>query len=368
MREGLADAWDSGKVYGSSSVNISYKGRALKEHTTYWWQVKSWSVSGAESNYSVPQKFLTDERKKDKINYSTTSNWVEVAEDQWYTKNRQSASFENLLPEMTEINSYGNIYADFGRAAFGTLGFTAYSAEPDNVITIHMGERCHDDYSVHKEPGVSNIAYHNTEITLAKGTRYYQVEFPERPPSQYLHTQDLAAHYPEVIPFRCIEISGTPGSFQISDIRQLALFYYFDDEASHFYSSERNLNKVWDLCKYTLKATPFLGVYADGNRERMPYEADAYIQQLGHYAVDREYSISSYTINFLLDHASWPTKWQMHNLLMAWESTSNPTLPGTMPGVLHLPISYRANFLELNPHLPPLKHSVLPHNQAISTH
>jgi hypothetical protein len=33
---------------------------------------------------------------------------------------------------------------------------------------------------------------------------------------------------------------------------------------------------VWELCRYTLKATPFLALYADGNRERMPYEADAH--------------------------------------------------------------------------------------------
>jgi hypothetical protein len=73
------------------------------------------------------------------------------------------------------------------------------------------------------------------------------------------------------------------------------------------------------LSKYTLKATPFLGVYADGNRERMPYEADAYIQQLGHYNVDREFSVARYTAKFLLHHASWPTEWHMHMLMIAWQ-------------------------------------------------
>ncbi|MCK4745937.1 MAG: alpha-L-rhamnosidase, partial [Bacteroidales bacterium] len=111
---------------------------------------------------------------------------------------------------------------------------------------------------------------------------------------------------------------GNSTVYTIDELKQAALFYYFDDEAGSFRSSDENLNAVWHLCKYTQKATPFLGVYADGNRERMPYEADAYIQQLGHYAVDREYTISKYTINFLLDHASWPTEWQMHTLLMAW--------------------------------------------------
>ena len=29
--------------------------------------------------------------------------------------------------------------------------------------------------------------------------------------------------------------------------------------------------------------------------------------------------LAEYTINFLLDHASWPTEWQMHMVLMAWD-------------------------------------------------
>jgi hypothetical protein len=32
-------------------------------------------------------------------------------------------------------------------------------------------------------------------------------------------------------------------------------------------------------------------IYVDGDRERIPYEADAYINMLSHYAVDSEYSI-----------------------------------------------------------------------------
>ena len=51
------------------------------------------------------------------------------------------------------------------------------------------------------------------------------------------------------------------------------------------------LNQVWDLCKYSIKATTFNGLYVDGDRERIPYEADAYLNQLSHYTTDREYAI-----------------------------------------------------------------------------
>ena len=145
------------------------------------------------------------------------------------------------------------------------------------------------------------------------------MKLADRKKSNYLHTQKLAPHYPDVIPFKYAEIQSKSSSFHIDKIKQAALFYFFDDTSSDFKCSDNNLKKVWDLCKYTQKSTPFLGVYADGNRERMPYEADAYIQMLSHFASDREYSIAKYTINFLLDHASWPTEWQMHMVLMAWE-------------------------------------------------
>jgi hypothetical protein len=78
------------------------------------------------------------------------------------------------------------------------------------------------------------------------------------------------------------------------------------------------LNDIWALCKYSMKATSFCGVYVDGDRERIPYEADAYINQLSHYAVDREYALARYTHEYLLDHPTWPTEWLQHSVLMAW--------------------------------------------------
>ena len=124
---------------------------------------------------------------------------------------------------------------------------------------------------------------------------------------------------PEVTPFRYAEIINTPSEISSEHVKQIALFYYFDEKKSEFTSSDNNLNQVWDLCKYTMKMTPFLALYADGNRERMPYEADSYIQQLGHYAVDREYAVARYTLQFLLRNPSWPTEWHMHTVLMAWQ-------------------------------------------------
>jgi hypothetical protein len=40
------------------------------------------------------------------------------------------------------------------------------------------------------------------------------------------------------------------------------------------------LDRVWDLCHYSIKATTFAGVFVDGDRERLACEADAYLTQL----------------------------------------------------------------------------------------
>ena len=78
------------------------------------------------------------------------------------------------------------------------------------------------------------------------------------------------------------------------------------------------LDDIWALCKYSMKATSFCGVYVDGDRERIPYEADAYINQLSHYAVDREYTLARYSHEYLLEKPTWPTEWKQHSVLMAW--------------------------------------------------
>ena len=36
------DVWDSGKVEASQSLNVAYKGPALKPSTRYWWRVTVW--------------------------------------------------------------------------------------------------------------------------------------------------------------------------------------------------------------------------------------------------------------------------------------------------------------------------------------
>jgi hypothetical protein len=124
-------------------------------------------------------------------------------------------------------------------------------------------------------------------------------------------------HIGEVFPFRYAEIEAGVG-FDPASIRQIRVQYPFDDSASAFKASKPILNEVWELCKHSIQATTFCGVYVDGDRERIPYEGDAYINQLGHYCIDSEYALGRYTHEYLIQNPTWPTEWVLHSVMMAW--------------------------------------------------
>ena len=65
-----------------------------------------------------------------------------------------------------------------------------------------------------------------------------------------------------------------------------------------------------------IKATTFAGVYVDGDRERIPYEADAYLNQLSHYTTDRDIQMARDTFDHLMANATWPTEWATHLIFM----------------------------------------------------
>ena len=72
------------------------------------------------------------------------------------------------------------------------------------------------------------------------------------------------------------------------------------------------------MCRYSIKATTFAGVYVDGDRERIAYEADAYLSQLGRLYADGDAQMARDTLDRLLQHPTWPTEWAPHVIFMAY--------------------------------------------------
>lgn len=321
--DGKADVWDSGKVASAQSIAVPYAGSALKPNNSYWWAVRTWNARGEPSPWSERQRFNTGDFNA-KQAWPGESRWAQIdwPDDRkhWVMENREPLDYHPIAPAAVHKAADGSYFFDFGRAAFATLRLTLTSPDDGREIEVRLGEKRVGD-AVDAKPGGS-IYYGLHKLALKQGTHAYDLVLP-RHVSRMPHSLVLPEQMPEVEPYRYAQIIGSPSEIKQDDVRQIALFYFFDDDASAFTSSDPDLNAVWDLCKYTMKATPFMGVYTDGVRERMPYEADALIQTLGHTCVDREYAIARYSGQFLFYHATWPTEWVMQSVLLAYADYLN---------------------------------------------
>ena len=298
LYENKADMWDSEKVKSNRSVEIEYSGKALKKDSTYFWKVKLWGTSGKETKYSEVQEFTMGNIS----GYETTQNIFEKETDYPVSVKRINDSI---------------VFADFGKATFGKLRLNVKSSNEDSLI-IHLGEKIKENGRLDRNPGGS-IRYASVKIAVNPQRTEYNIALK----ADERNTNERAVQLPDsfgvIMPFRYVEIENYVTNLDKEDIIRTSYFHYFDVDQSYFKSNDSILNQVWGLCKYSIKATSFAGLYVDGDRERIPYEADAYINQLGHYCTDREYSMARRTNEYFIGNPTWPTEWILHTVPMFWE-------------------------------------------------
>ena len=208
-------------------------------------------------------------------------------------------------PQAARSVGSGVAWHDFGLHAYGRLSLDCAAGAPE-TIEVAFGEVLAADGRLDRAPGGSRIAF---AATVALGPEGGRVSVPippwkgpgRRTPAQ----QDVD---PPVTVFRYVEITGA--TRVVAPVRT-RLTAPFDEAAAAFECSDATLKRVWDFCRHSIHATTAFGVYVDGNRERLPYEGDAYINQLGHFALDCDYSVARRTIDLLLEHPTWPTEWAL---------------------------------------------------------
>lgn len=296
IERNIGDVWDSEQVRTSKSSEIEYDGENLNPGNTYYWKVRIWDKDNRLSRYSGSQMFLKG-KSSDKI---TTANSMQVEE-------KKPTLFEK------RGDSY---FIDFGKASFGTMNFT-YKTERADTITIRVGEMLKGENINRTPPEKSHIRYQEIKVPVTPGITQYQlpVKVNERNTKPGI-ALPLPDSFPVLVPFRYAEVDGAKGNIEADNFTQLAHHSYWEENSSSFMSSDDILNQIWDLCKYSIKMTTFNGLYVDGDRERIPYEADAYLNQLSHYTTDREYAIARQTIEYFMQNPTWPTEWQQHVALM----------------------------------------------------
>lgn len=208
----------------------------------------------------------------------------------------------------------GVILVDFGKVAFGNLKLSPPSEARGNV-RFHFGEAFDGKRINRKPPGT--VRYAIADVTLDGQSPRVVAPPPDKRNSKASAVLTPSA-WGVVMPFRWVEIEGWSGEITTAQItRQAAYASTWDDRAAFFKSSDETLNRIWELCKYSIKATTFAGVYVDGDRERIPYEADAYLNQLSHYATDKDVQMARDTFDHLMAHPTWPSEWAPHMVFMA---------------------------------------------------
>lgn len=320
LRKDHPDLWNSGKVLSAQSINVAYKGNHLLPHNAYWWRVRNWGKTGEVSEWSQAQQFNTSDFNTVR-QWPGESKWVELPDKNgkkfWTFENREPISFHDVAPQRVVVIGNGNTFYDFGKDAFAYLTFDiSYHGDLMNndSLELSVGEKVIGD-SIDEKPGGS-IIYATYKIGLQKGINTYTLNIPRFVP-KYPHSQVMPAQMPEVIPFRYCIIQSKPG-VKINRVTQKALYVLYNPDASSFSCADERVNAIYNMCKYSTIANTFNGDYANSERERMMYEADCYIQQMDHYAIDRNFTTARYSLENLIYHASWPTEWIMHSVLMAW--------------------------------------------------
>jgi alpha-L-rhamnosidase len=208
----------------------------------------------------------------------------------------------------------GTILIDFGKVSFGNIDLL--DVTDSQTLTVHFGEASKDG-RINRAPG-GTIRYARTESS-AKGEKTRVAPAADmrntKQPAAVLTPKDWGV----VLPFRWVEIDGWKGKFTAANIvRNSAFATTWQDDAAHFQSSDKTLDQVWELCRYSIKATTFAGVYVDGDRERIPYEADAYLNQLSHYACDPDPQMARDTFDHLMKQPTWPSEWAPHLIFMVY--------------------------------------------------
>ena len=265
----------------------------------------SWTNAGVLGNYGVSPWNTTATLPFNGLIYNASTNiWA----------NRYPLRFVSAAPVLVTNTAPGRWFVDFGQDAFGYATVHLNGSFSGTTTQARFGEMATGNAVNSSPPSGSTVRYAAVNFALLNGNTVYSI----RPPSFSGQTISPPASYGVVMPFRYFELTNFPGTLSVTDVMQLRLQSEFDTNAASFNSSSPALNQVWNLCRNSMQMFTFNGIYVDGDRERKPYEADAAMQQLSSYAVDREFTMARYSFEYLLTHPTWPTEWKFHMIFVAW--------------------------------------------------
>jgi glycine betaine/choline ABC-type transport system substrate-binding protein len=187
--------------------------------------------------------------------------------------------------------------ADLGREIVGGIRL-AVTGRAGARIRVRLGEELEVDGSVRSRLRTSNV---------------YEETWTLRDGPQTIEHWGLRT-------FRHVELEADAGSgLDLSRALRPVVLRSPVVGGGEFSSSDPDLDRVWELCRYSIEATS-QDLYVDTqSRERLPYEGDALVNQRSQYAVEPSFALARASLAFLTRRPTWPAEYHLMPPLMAWE-------------------------------------------------
>ena len=258
--------------------------------------------AGHDRYYHAPREFINALNypfgwKKSGFN---AAGWSQAVETDAIESLKPSAQHneQKYIAEPVRVveRGPGHYFIDFGRSVIAGFRLNCIEGEAGQEVDIRLGQELLGPQTVKYDKRTANTFQ---EVwTLADGM-------------QTLTNWGYRS-------YRYAEIIGAPEGLDASNFQAVIVRQPFDHSESYFESADYVLNDIWDMLKYSIKATS-LDVYVDTHaRERRNYEGDAYINQLSQYAVERQYAFPRYSMEYLYYRPTWPTEYKQFSIKMAW--------------------------------------------------
>ena len=235
----------------------------------------------------------------------TLPKWLSLAKSMKQSIFRQEFFMQKVVETLTCKDAFLHSFFDFKKAAYSTLEVELDTSFPEN-LEIVISETAENGRIIHA-PGFRTFFQQIVQTGIGHqviklNIPYFQA-YGEK--GYMRHPTDADG---EFAPFRYVEVNRHYGDITV---RRTVYYPDWDDQASSFASNCEALNTVWDFCKYSIKATTVFECYVDGERERIPYEGDAVITQLGHFCNASDYTVARNTIDWFcgIGRDSWFTDW-----------------------------------------------------------
>ncbi|MBE1488428.1 family 78 glycoside hydrolase catalytic domain [Plantactinospora soyae] len=285
-------------VFADGTRQVFATGDGWRSRRAGGWRPPSGTTGGGY--YQAPQEYI--DARREPVGWTGTGfddhDWepavaaplTRALEPAWVT----NMAYSYRRPTAVERPEPGRWLFDLGREVVGGIRLSVVGIA-GQTVEVRLGEERTDT---------------GARYNLRAGQTYREV-WTLRDGRQQLEHWGYRA-------FRWVELVADPALDLTRAVEAAVLKLPWQDDDAAFASSDPDLDRVFEMCRYSIEATR-QDLYQDTpTRERGPYEGDAIINQLSEYATQRSYALARYSTSYLARRPTWPAEYRLQTVLTAW--------------------------------------------------